>query len=360
MEFVQGFVSNVTESLASAGLLVWLGIALCLSQSAMFSGLNLAIFSVSRLRLEVQAAGGDRNAVKVLGLRQQSNLTLATILWGNVAVNVLLTLLSGSALAGAGAFVLSTVLITFFGEIIPQAYFSRNALRMAALLAPVFRVYLLVLYPVAKVTALMLDSWLGPESIILFRKRDFQVLIRKHVETAGGDVGQVEGAGALNFLGLDEILVRDEGEIVDPLSIIAVPLAEGRPMLPAFERSPLDPFLRRLDASGKKWVIFVDPAGQPLLVLDAHHFLRDTLFDSRPTGPEVYWHRPITITEPRTPLRDVISRMIVRPEHSEDDVIDHDLILVWGKEKRIITGADLLGRLLRGIAGREPLQATRT
>lgn len=39
----------------------------------------------------------------------------------------------------------------------------------------------------------------------------------------------------------------------------------------------------------------------------------------------------------------------MRPKHPEDDVIDHDLILVWGKQKRIITGADLLGRLLRGI-----------
>jgi len=33
-----------------------------------------------------------------------------------------------------------------------------------------------------------------------------------------------------------------------------------------------------------------------------------------------------------------------------DDVIEHDLILVWHKQKRIITGSDLLGRLLRGIA----------
>ena len=41
--------------------------------------------------------------------------------------------------------------------------------------------------------------------------------------------------------------------------------------------------------------------------------------------------------------------MKVKPEHPEDDVIDNDLILVWGEQKRIITGADLLGRLLRGI-----------
>jgi len=36
-----------------------------------------------------------------------------------------------------------------------------------------------------------------------------------------------------------------------------------------------------------------------------------------------------------------------------DDVIDDDLILIWFKEKRVITGADILGRLLRGIALRD-------
>ena len=31
-------------------------------------------------------------------------------------------------------------------------------------------------------------------------------------------------------------------------------------------------------------------------------------------------------------------------------MIEHDLILVWSGQRRIITGSDLLGRLLRGIA----------
>ena len=102
-------------------LLVWVGIALCLVQSAIFAGLNLAIFSVSRLRLEVQAATGERDAVRVLGLRKESNFVLVTVLWGNVSINVLITLLSNSVLAGVGAFVFSTFVITFLGEIIPQA-----------------------------------------------------------------------------------------------------------------------------------------------------------------------------------------------------------------------------------------------
>ena len=115
-----------------ANVFVWIGIALCITQSAIFSGLNLAIFSISKLRLEVEAAGGNRDASGLLALRKDSNLTLATVLWGNVTINVLLTLLSDSVLAGIGAFAFSTIVITLFGEIIPQAYFSRNALRMAA------------------------------------------------------------------------------------------------------------------------------------------------------------------------------------------------------------------------------------
>ena len=48
-------------------------------------------------------------------------------------------------------------------------------------------------------------------------------------------------------------------------------------------------------------------------------------------------------------LGDVISRMKVAPERPGDDVIDRDLILVWGGQRRIISGAELLSRLLRDI-----------
>jgi len=50
--------------------------------------------------------------------------------------------------------------------------------------------------------------------------------------------------------------------------------------------------------------------------------------------------------------------MRVAPERPGDDVIDNDLILVWGAQKRIITGADLLGRLLRDIATVDGGQST--
>lgn len=332
---------------------IWTGIALCISQSAMFSGLNLAIFSISRLRLEVKAAGGNRAAARVLALRRDFNFTLATVLWGNVCVNVLLTLLSDSVLTGLEAFFFSTVLITFAGEIFPQAYFSRHALRMGSLLFPLLRAYQVVLYPVAKPTALILDRWLGQEGIALFREREFRTLITRHLESAEGDVSRVEGLGAINFLDLDDIAVTDEGEPVDPLSIISLPMQDGQPVLPAFKRVPDDPFLQQVNASGKKWVILTDATGQPQRVLDAHRFLRSALFGDTALNVHAFWHHPIVITDSAARLGDVIGLLKVRSQQPEDDVIVHDLILVWGAEKRMITGGDILGRLLRGIASRE-------
>ena len=353
IELNDGFAMNHT---LLSNVLVWLGIAFCITQSAVFSGLNLALFSISKLRLEVAAAGGNRDAIELLELRKDSNLTLATVLWGNVTINVLLTLLSDSVLAGIGAFAFSTIVITIFGEIIPQAYFSRHALRMAARLSPLLKLYRVGLFPVAKPTAILLNWWLGLEGIRFLHERDFRAFITKHVGAAGADVGQLEAVGALNFLDLDDILVVNEGEPIDPRSIVALPIENERPLMPKFERSSNDPFLRQLNASGKKWVVIVDNSGQPSFVLDAHHFLRDLLFDTMSAGHEFYWHRPIVVTDMRTPLGAVIGRMKVKSEHPDDDVIDNDLILVWGDEKRIITGADLLGRLLRGIVTQDAKQ----
>ena len=119
----------------------WIVIAFCLAHSAMFSGLNLAVFNVTRLRLEVEAASGNQSATELLSLRKDSHFLLTTILWGNVAFNTLLAIMANSVLVGGLAFLFSTVVITFIGEIVPQAYFTRHALRVGAKLTPFLRFY---------------------------------------------------------------------------------------------------------------------------------------------------------------------------------------------------------------------------
>ncbi len=155
----------------------WVAILFCLSQSALLSGLNLALFSLSKLELAVEAKKGNPRAKKTLRLREDANFALVTMLWGNVGVNVLLALLSGSVLAGVAAFLFSTVVITIFAEIIPQAYFSRHALQVVALLSPVLRAHQFLLYPVARSTAWGLNAWLGGEEVRHFRERDLRRVI---------------------------------------------------------------------------------------------------------------------------------------------------------------------------------------
>lgn len=330
--------------------LTWLGILACLAQSAVFSGLNLAVFSLSPLELAVAARRGDRRALAVLSLRRDANRTLVTILWGNVAVNVLLALLADSVLAGVTAFVFSTVVITVFAEIIPQATFSRHALSVAAALAPLLRAYRLLLAPVAVPTAWVLDRWLGAEGIRLFDERDLRRVIQLHMASAETDVARLEGQGALNFLDIDDVALGDEGEHLTPESVLEVEVVDGRPRFPDYVPDPEDPFLRRVYAAGTSWVVVVDGAGEPLLVLDVKAFLADAMFArSVPVSPLRHCHRPIVVRDEERRLGRYLHRFRVASGAGGTEIIENDVILVWGERPRIITGTDVLGRLFRGI-----------
>src|SRR3984957_8755248 len=182
----------------------WLGVIACVFQSGLFAGLNLAVFSLSLLRLQIEADGGNADALRVIELRRDANQVLATVIWGNVITNVLLTLLSDSVLTGLGAFFFSTIAITMLGEIIPQAYFSRNALRMTARFLPFLNFYRVILFPLAKPTAMLLDWWLGAEGVAYLRERDIRSLIARSA-ASGGDIGRLEATGAQNFLDLDDV-----------------------------------------------------------------------------------------------------------------------------------------------------------
>jgi len=330
-------------------IITWILILFCLMQSAIFSGMTIGVFSLGRLRLEIEAEANNKEAIKILQIRKDSNFLLTTMLWGNISVNVLIALLSDSVLTGASAFLFSTFGITCLGEIAPQAYFSRNALKLGAKLAPVVRFYQMLLYPVAKPTALILDWWLGKEKLELFKEQSMRIMLEKHIESAKSDIGAFEGIGALNFLSIDDVNISDEGSIIDPRSIVSLPVENNRPVFPSFNRDPSDPFLQKVEASGKKWVVITSPADEPVMVLDADHFLRDAVYKKGPFIPLSYCHFPVVVRSPKTRLERVIRQFRVYPQHPEDDVIDQDLILYWGQEKRILTGSDILGRLLRGI-----------
>jgi hypothetical protein len=318
----------------------------------MFSGLNLAFFSLTRLRLEIEAEHTNSFGARiVLSMRKDSNFLLTTILWGNVGINVLLTILSGSVMTGVMAFTFSTVFITLFGEIIPQAYFSRHALKMASLFSPVLRVYQFLLYPVAKPCALMLDSWLGKEAVQFFSEENIKMFIRKHMEGNDNEIDHVEGTGAINFFSLDDQKVTEAGEIVNIDSIIQLKSEKGNIIFPNNINSPRDnPFFRQINKSGEKWIIFTDEQGEPKLVLDADGFIRSEVFGDQSDGIMKYCYIPIVIKDESAKIGKLIKNLKAKLESHSDAPIDADLVLFWtDTNKRIITGADIFGKLLKGI-----------
>jgi hypothetical protein len=332
-------------------LLIWVGILFCVTQSAIFSGLNLAFFSLTRLRLEIEAESSlSKSARKILTMRKDSNFLLTTILWGNVSINVLLTLLSDSVMTGVISFTFSTVIITFFGEIIPQAYFSRNALRMASLLAPVLKFYQFILFPVAKPCATLLDSWLGKESVQYFAENNIKLFIKKHMEGSHNEIDHIEGTGAINFFSLDDTLVIQEGELVIPESIISLESKNGKLTFPKYSASPNNEFVQRINSSGKKWMIFTNKNDEPKLVMDIDKFIRSELFNDKHKGIEKYCHVPIIIRDEKSNLGTLIKQLKSNIDINSDNPISNDIVLFWKDEhKRIITGADILGQLLKGI-----------
>lgn len=330
---------------------IWIGIVFCITQSAMFSGLNLAFFSLTRLRLEIEAEASPKSgAGKVLHMRRDSNFLLTTILWGNVGINVLLTLLSNSVMAGIVSFAFSTVVITSLGEIIPQAYFSRNALRMASLMAPVLRFYQIILYPVAKPSALLLDSWLGKELTQFFTEKNIKLFLKKHIEASKTEIDHIEGTGAINFLSLDDLTIEQEGEPVHPDSIISLKTKDDKIIFPKYAPNPEDHFIQKINKSGKKWIILANEKHEPVLVLDADGFIRSVLFGKHTDKIEDYCHVPIVIRDKKPTLGKIMANFKNKHDPYSDIPYKKDIVLFWKNDtKRIITGADLLGRLLKGI-----------
>jgi len=121
-----------------------------LAASAFFSASEVAFFSTSRVRFRAMREQGRPLAVIAARLMDEPSAVLATILMGNSLVNVLLGITLGESLAGllekslsvsSGvsytlATLLTTLVLVFFGEMVPKALTLRRAERFAQLAAP--------------------------------------------------------------------------------------------------------------------------------------------------------------------------------------------------------------------------------
>lgn len=170
--------------------------------SALFSGLTLGLMGLNVHELKRKASIGDRNAKKIYSVRKRGNLLLTTLLVGNVGVNAALAIFLGSIAAGVMAGFITTGLIVIFGEIIPQAVFSRYALFLGAKFIWIVRVIMLILLPITLPIAWLLDKFLKEELPAIYSKRELIKIIEEHEDSPDSDLKEEEERiikGALTF-----------------------------------------------------------------------------------------------------------------------------------------------------------------
>ena len=196
--------------------LVSLLLILC---SAIFSGLTLAYFSLDVLSLKRKAALGDPQALAIYPLRIRGNLLLTTLLLGNVTVNTMLSVYLGSAVSGVFAGILATALIFIFGEIGPQALFSRHALQYGSALAPLMKVVIIIFYPIAFPVSFILDKLLGHATPAMYSRHEIMQIISEHEESEHSPIDADEERivhGALQFSH------RQVREVMTPIDKVAM------------------------------------------------------------------------------------------------------------------------------------------
>ncbi len=109
-------------------------LAILLFFTAFASCSEMALASVSRIRIKAKVESGDKKAEEILELITDSERTITSIVVLNNIVNILIPTVS--TLLFVGLFpvygvlistVLMTIIIVIFGEIIPKVYGRENA-----------------------------------------------------------------------------------------------------------------------------------------------------------------------------------------------------------------------------------------
>ena len=129
--------------------------------SAFFSATETAYLSLNQTKIKITSQGGDKRALIVLGLCNDYDRLISTILIGNNIVNLTLssisTVLFIKYFAGLGA-TLSTIVITFivllFGEITPKTIARERSEHFALKTAYLIKTIVILLYPLSVVFGL--------------------------------------------------------------------------------------------------------------------------------------------------------------------------------------------------------------
>jgi metal transporter CNNM len=174
------------ESMIRNGIMAFI----CVCTAALAAGLTLGLLSLDPINLLIKMRTASteeekQQAASLLPIVRQHHLLLVTLLLLNSMSNEALPLFLDKLVPGYVAIILSVTLVLFFGEIIPSAIFTGpDRIKIASKLAPMVRLIMCLLYPIAFPIAKMLDILLhdDDEDNTAFTRSELSALVRIQYE----------------------------------------------------------------------------------------------------------------------------------------------------------------------------------
>ena len=187
-----------------------------LSFSAFFSGMEAAVFSISRFRLKTLLFEKRRGAETLARIKRESGKTLAALLLANLLVNVgassvgaviMLQLVRQYDLDPAAAFIIvfiaMTSLILIFGEIAPKTIAIANAERLSLRFGKYIEYVSMLFSPVSRAMETFMHRVLGPQAsrrVDTISDKEIKLMLSEAKQMKVLDEGEEEfGFQILNF-----------------------------------------------------------------------------------------------------------------------------------------------------------------
>nr|XP_031857385.1 uncharacterized protein CI109_007207 [Kwoniella shandongensis]KAA5524457.1 hypothetical protein CI109_007207 [Kwoniella shandongensis] len=273
-----------------------------------FSGLTLGLMGLDTVNLQVLSISGTEDerlqAPRVLDLLKKGKHTmLVVLLLGNTLINTSLPIFLDSIVGGGWIAVLGTHLWryalplfeidgemddaltqhlvgqpAYITEILPQSICNRYGLAIGATFAPVVRLLIVLMYPIAKPISMILDCVLGAhDEPVTYRKAELKTFVSLGVEDKLGEEELGMLGSVLEFSGKtvadimtpkEDMFTLSAERIVDD-ELVREILRKGYSRIPIYEPSSPGAFIGCMTIRGLVGYDPTDLAPASKLVMQA-------------------------------------------------------------------------------------------
>lgn len=225
-------MSSCEEELAKPGsweFYLNIGLAAgCVVLAALAAGLTIGLVAIEPFRLQILLETQEEDCTSARQVRElraekkyaqtilpvvvRHHLLLVTLLLMNSVANEALPLFLDEVVPTPIAVLLSVTFVLLFGEIIPSAIFTGpHQLMIASKLAPVVKVFMFLLFPIAFPISKVLDYLLGEDHSDKYTKAELRALVKLHAHECKGS--KKKGIGPRRNTDIDPIQLQAKLEL---------------------------------------------------------------------------------------------------------------------------------------------------